>query len=160
MDLVPSESRLFPVGRLDAETSGLLLLTNDGEWCNRLTHPKHQTPKTYVATVKGMPDSHSIKKLEEGVIIDGEKTAPCKAALVKSDETKSRIKIILREGRNRQVRKMCEAIGHQVINLRRTQVGALELGRLEKGKWRELSRKEVAGLLTPHRDTKRPQNRK
>lgn len=150
MDLVPSDVRLFPVGRLDQDTSGLLLMTNDGEWAQKLTHPKYEITKTYVAVVKGIPVAESLRKFRQGVVIDGKKTAPAKVKLMESGKKSPNAKlfITIREGRNHQVRKMCEAIGHKVISLKRTMVGNLELGTLPKGKWKALSLKDLKNLAS------------
>jgi len=148
MDLVPDKMRLYPVGRLDFDTSGLLLMTNDGEWAQKLTHPKYEISKTYTAVVKGTPTAESLQKFRRGIVIDGKKTAPAQIKLIKNDKksTNSKVLITIHEGRNHQVRKMCEAIGHKVITLKRVEVGGLELGTLPKGKWRPLTAKEVKNL--------------
>ena len=152
MDFIPGDVRLYPVGRLDADTSGLLLLTNDGDWAQKLMHPKNETQKVYTAIVNGVPSGESLRKFRKGIIIDGKKTAP---ALIKQEEilpikgTKNqttRLRITIHEGRNRQVRKMCEAIGHKIVSLKRIEVGTLKLGTLQKGKWRNLSSKEVRNI--------------
>jgi len=145
MDFVPQDTRLFPVGRLDQDTSGIILLTNDGEWAQKLTHPKHETKKTYVAVVKGTPTAESLTTLRKGISIDGKKTAPAQVRFMgkQKSNTNAILEITIHEGRNRQVRKMCEAIGHRILNLQRVKVGNLELGDLPKGKWRVLTRKEV-----------------
>ena len=149
MDYMPEGTRLYPVGRLDANTSGLLLMTNDGEWAQKLTHPKHEIKKTYVAVVKGVPTVESLRTFRQGVIIDGKKTAPAQVRLeerlpIKGAKSQNaKLTITIYEGRNRQVRKMCEAIGHKVVSLKRVDVGGLELGNLAKGKWRNLTGKEV-----------------
>jgi len=149
MDLVPNQMRLYPVGRLDFDTSGLLLMTNDGEWAQKLTHPKYEVFKTYIAMVKGIPATESLQKLRQGIVIDGKKTAPAKIKLLKNEKksAKSKMIITIHEGRNHQVRKMCEAIGHKVITLKRIDVGGLELGALPKSKWRHLTAKEVKNLV-------------
>jgi len=153
MDLVPSDVRLFPVGRLDQDTGGLLLMTNDGEWAQKLTHPKHEIKKTYVAVVKGIPTNENLRKLRNGIVIEGKKTAPAQVRLyenipVKGEKTQNaKLIITIHEGRNRQVRNMCEAIGHKVISLKRVMVGGLELGNVAKGKWRYLTPKEVRNVV-------------
>ena len=145
LDLVPKDVRLFPVGRLDFETSGLLFLTNDGEWANKLTHPSMKVEKTYVATVKGMPTRNTLMAFRRGLLVDGKLTAPCNAELIGP----STIKIVLHEGRNRQVRKMCEAIGHPVVSLKRVSIGSFELGELAPGQWRHLTDIEVLDAILP-----------
>ena len=139
MDLIPKGLRLFPVGRLDYNTSGLLFLTNDGEWAQSLTHPKHEVSKTYIATVRGVPAEEDLRAFREGLNIDGRPTAPCEADILNGNK----LRITIHEGRNRQVRKMCEAIGHPVIKLMRVSVGKVELGDLPYGKWRDLTPREV-----------------
>jgi len=154
MDFVPDDIRLFPVGRLDADTSGLLLLTNDGDWADKLTHPRHQIKKTYVAIVKGVPTAKELGEFRQGLIIEpGEKkTAPAEIRVEERQPipgTKfqnAKLRITIHEGRNRQVRKMCEVIGHKVINLKRVEFAGLKLGPLEKGKWRNLTGKELKML--------------
>lgn len=137
------KERIYPVGRLDYDTSGLLLLTNDGELTYRLTHPRHNVEKTYIACVKAAPSKEEMQKFENGIFIDGKKTAPAKISVIKSKDSLVRLKIIIHEGRNRQVRKMCAAIGHPVIRLKRTATGQLTLGELKKGEYRHLTQEEV-----------------
>jgi len=139
-------TRIYPVGRLDYDTSGLLILTNDGELTYRLTHPKHNIEKVYIAKVVGKPNKEEIKKFEKGLYIDGYKTAPAKLFIIKSDKNFSSIKIIITEGRNRQIRKMCEAINHPVKNLKRIATGKLYLSDLKKGEYRNLTKQEVKYL--------------
>ena len=135
LDLVPSDVRLFSVGRLDYDTSGLLLLTNDGEWANKLMHPSNNVKKTYVAKLNCLPSHEDLKKFRDGLYIEGKKTAPSEIEII----SKNTAKITLHEGRNRQVRKMCEAIGIEVISLKRISIGNLHLGELLLGKWRYLT---------------------
>jgi len=150
MDFVPPGKGLYPVGRLDYDTAGLLLMTNDGEWAQKLTHPKYEISKTYIAVVKGIPSAESLRKFRQGVQIDGKKTAPAEIKLLKHNKgaANSKVIITIREGRNRQVRKMCEIIGHKVLNLKRIEVGGLQLGDLAKGMWRPLSPKELRSLAS------------
>lgn len=146
LDLVKINKRIVPVGRLDMYTSGALILTNDGEFVNKLTHPKNEINKTYNATVSGLISKQDIKVLEDGVIIDEDyKTKPAKAKILKIDEEKniSRIQITIHEGKNRQVRKMCEAIGKKVLALHRCKIGNIDVKSLKLGEWRYLSKKEV-----------------
>ena len=153
MDFVPGDVRLYPVGRLDQDTSGLLLMTNDGEWAQKLTHPKHQVQKTYVAVVKGVPTAENLRKLRHGIVIEGKKTAPAQVKLLETMPVKgekvqnAKLLITIHEGRNRQVRNMCEAIGHKVVSLKRVVVGGLALGNVAKGKWRYLTPKEVKNCV-------------
>lgn len=147
MDCIKDVSeRIYPVGRLDYDTSGLLLLTNDGELTYRLTHPKHNIPKTYVAAVDSEPTAEEIKTFENGVVIDGRKTARARLTVAKSDKRFVYLKITIHEGRNRQVRKMCDAIGHPVRRLKRVSTGRLTLGSLKKGEYRHLTQDEVEYL--------------
>jgi pseudouridine synthase len=142
--LLPSlRQRVFPVGRLDYDSSGLLLVMNDGELAYRLTHPRFKVPKTYLVKVKGEPDPSELTRLEKGIYLDGKKTAPAKIAQIRSYPKKSLFKIEIYEGRKREVKRMFQAIGHKVLQLQRTNFGGLKLGSLKAGKWRYLTRKEV-----------------
>jgi 23S rRNA pseudouridine2605 synthase len=142
VDLVPSEPRVFPVGRLDADTEGLLLLTNDGDLAHRLTHPSFGVDKEYLASVEGTPTRATLRRLREGVELDDGVTAPARIGLV----APSLLRITIHEGRNRQVRRMCDAVGHPVIRLVRTRIGELADRRLPPGEWRELTQAEVRML--------------
>jgi 23S rRNA pseudouridine2605 synthase len=142
VDLVETEARLYPVGRLDADSSGLLLLTNDGELANRLTHPRYEVAKTYVARLRRPIGEHDLARLRNGVELEDGPTAP--AAIKRRGERE--IEIVLREGRNRQVRRMVEAIGNEVVALRRVAFGPLSLGDLKEGAARRLSDAEIARL--------------
>ncbi|HHW67878.1 pseudouridine synthase [Defluviitalea raffinosedens] len=135
--------RVYPVGRLDYNTSGLLLLTNDGDLTYKITHPKHHIDKVYLATVKGIPSEASLNKLRRGVVIDDYKTAPAKVEMIHTSSNNATLQITIHEGRNRQVRKMCEAIGHPVIRLKRIAIGKILLGDLPVGKYRSLTPKEI-----------------
>ena len=139
---------VYPVGRLDYDSEGLLLLTNDGDLAARLTHPSHGVARVYEAAVLGVPDAHDLRRLARGLVIDGRRTAPAEVRLLpagRPTETTT-LEITLREGRNRQVRKMCEAIGHPVDHLRRIAIGPLRDGRLRVGRWRDLTEDEVRKL--------------
>ena len=140
--LVPNEPRVFPVGRLDVDTEGLLLLTNDGELAHRLTHPSYGVEKEYVAEVEGLPTRAVLRRLREGVELDDGPTAPARATLVDP----SVVRLTIHEGRNRQVRRMCEAVGHSVVRLVRTRIGPLADRSLAPGAWRELTGDEVRSL--------------
>ena len=140
--LVPDEPRVFPVGRLDVDTEGLLLLTNDGERAHRLTHPSYGVEKEYVAEVEGLPTRAVLRRLREGVELDDGPTAPARATLVDP----SVVRLTIHEGRNRQVRRMCEAVGHSVVRLVRTRIGPLADRSLAPGAWRELTGDEVRSL--------------
>lgn len=142
IDLVPSEPRVFPVGRLDADTEGLLLLTNNGEMAHRLTHPSFGVDKEYLAQLRSNPSRSAIRGLREGVVLDDGLTAPARVNIVDGNL----VKIIIHEGRNRQVRRMCEAVGYPVVRLVRTRIGPLADRSLAPGEWRELSALEVRSL--------------
>lgn len=143
------KEKVVPVGRLDMYTSGLLLFSNDGDFVNKVTHPKHETTKTYIVKTRGVPSEADLEKLRTGIIIDDYTTSPSKVKLLLVDNTNniSRIWIQIHEGRNRQVRKMCEAIGLSVIALKREAVGNITCEGLEKGQWRYLTKEEVEGIL-------------
>ena len=142
VDLVPSAARVYPVGRLDADTEGLLLLTNDGELAHRLTHPSFGVDKEYLAEVEGSPSRGAVRRLREGVELEDGVTAPAKVALVDPHT----LRITIHEGRNRQVRRMCAAVGHPVRRLVRTRIGPLAERRLAPGEWRALTQAEVRAL--------------
>ncbi|MCQ4725064.1 rRNA pseudouridine synthase [Anaerotignum faecicola] len=147
IDLIKGvNERVVPVGRLDYDTSGLLLLTNDGDLTYKLTHPKHQVKKVYLAKLFGTPDIGCINKFKWGVTVDGRKTEPAKLEVLEDLGKYSVCRITITEGRNRQVRKMCDAIKHPVATLKRVATGELELGDLPKGKFRILTEKEVKYL--------------
>ncbi|MGN0444879.1 MAG: pseudouridine synthase [Acutalibacteraceae bacterium] len=139
-------ARVYPVGRLDRESEGLLLMTNDGEFANAMTHPTKHVPKTYRVTVRPSISEEQITKLSTGIVIDDRMTAPAEVRVVKREENRVVIEIILYEGRNRQIRKMCDALGLEVARLKRIAVGSVKLGMLPQGKWRELSEEEVHKL--------------
>ena len=149
LDLVKIDKRIVPVGRLDMYTSGALILTNDGEFVNYLTHPKNEINKTYNVTVKGLITKEDITRLENGVEIDGGYvTKPAKVRILKIDEEKniSRIQITIHEGKNRQVRKMCDAINKKVLALHRSKIGNIDVKKLKIGEWRFLTDKEIENL--------------
>ncbi len=141
-DLVPSEPRVHPVGRLDQDTEGLLLLTNDGDLTHRLTHPSFGVEKEYVAEVTGEPSRGDVRALREGVLLEDGMTAPAKVSLVGPNV----LRLTIHEGRNRQVRRMCEAVGHPVVRLVRTRIGPIADRRLAPGAWRTLAQDEVRAL--------------
>ena len=149
VELVPSEPRVFPVGRLDTDTEGLLLLTNDGELTHRLTHPSFGVEKEYIAHVEGAPTPAALRRLREGVDLDDGRTAPAKVGALGP----SMLRITIHEGRNRQVRRMCEAVGHPVVRLVRTRIGPLADRRLKPGEWRTLTTAEVRSLERAVRDS-------
>jgi len=149
LDLVKVKQRIVPVGRLDMYTSGALLLSNDGDFVYKITHPKHEINKTYTVTVKGIVTGEEVKQLEEGVKIEDYITKPAKVKILKTDIEKdiSRLEITIHEGKNRQVRKMCEAVGRKVQALHRSKIGNIEVKDLKIGTWRYLSEKEIKYLL-------------
>ncbi|WP_096434813.1 pseudouridine synthase [Alteribacter populi] len=147
-DLIETESRIFPIGRLDSDTSGLLLLTNDGEFANLLMHPKYRIHKTYIAKVQGIPSRQKLKQLEKGIHLEDGKTAPARTKFIKGNNQKGTaiVELTIHEGKNRQVRRMLEAIGHPVDKLKREQYGFLTLKGLNAGEYRELKPHEVKKL--------------
>ncbi|WP_251555444.1 23S rRNA pseudouridine(2605) synthase RluB [Neobacillus muris] len=155
-DFLPEiKERIYPIGRLDYDTSGLILLTNDGDFAHLLMHPSHEIEKVYVAKVKGMPVKETLRKLEKGVQLEDGKTAPAKVKMLSFDKKKQTaiVEISIHEGRNRQVRRMFEAIGHEVIKLKRERYGFLTLGGLKPGEARELTPHEVKQLRALALDT-------
>jgi len=158
VDVVPPQPRVFPVGRLDAETEGLLILTNDGELTNRLTHPSYGVAKEYLAEVEGAPSRGALRKLREGVELEDGTTAPATV----SEVAPGVLRLVIHEGRNRQVRRMCEAVGHPVTRLVRSRIGPIVDRKLAPGQWRELTAGEVmelerAAAANPRGDAEPPQ---
>jgi pseudouridine synthase len=157
IDLVGVRDYVYPVGRLDFESEGLLILTNDGELAARLTHPRHGVARVYEARVLGVPDARDLERLARGIRIEGRRTAPARIALLKrapgiaparkATQGTATLEISLHEGRNRQVRRMCEAIGHPVMRLRRVAIGPIRDPRLKVGEWRELTPQEIRKLM-------------
>ena len=146
-DLIPqSLGRLYPVGRLDYDSEGLLLLTNDGDFTFRLTHPSHEVAKSYLVRIIGEISEDAVEQLRKGVVIDGRMTLPAKVSVKKCEEGKSTLLITITEGRNRQVRKMCAAVGHQLLRLCRVAEGPVKLSGLKPGEWRHLTKEEIALL--------------
>ncbi|MDQ1374025.1 MAG: rRNA synthase, partial [Actinomycetota bacterium] len=142
VELVPAEPRVFPVGRLDADSEGLLLLTNDGELTHRLTHPSFGVEKEYLAEVEGEPAPAAIRRLREGVELEDGVTAPARVAALAPNV----LRLTIHEGRNRQVRRMCAAVGHPVVRLVRTRIGTVTDRSLRPGEWRELTPAELRSL--------------
>lgn len=138
--------RLFPVGRLDRNSEGLLLMTNDGAFSNMLTHPSRHVSKVYRVTVREKVTEEQLTKLTEGIMLDGTKTLPCDIHIIDKGENRTVLNVVLYEGRNRQIRRMCEAVGLTVIRLKRTEIAGVRLGMLPQGKWRELNEKEMQHL--------------
>ena len=139
-------TRVYPVGRLDRDSEGLLLLTDDGEFANALTHPTHHVPKTYRVTVRPTITDEQITALTTGIEIDGRMTMPSEVRIIEKKEGRVVLEIIIYEGRNRQIRKMCDALGLEVARLKRTQIGSVKLGMLKQGDWRNLTDEEVHKL--------------
>ncbi len=148
LDLVKVRERIVPVGRLDMYTSGALILTNDGDFVYKVTHPKHEIEKTYTVTVKGIVQNSEVEQLRQGVKIEEYITKPAKVKILKTDIEKeiSRLEITIHEGKNRQVRKMCEAVGRKILALHRSKIGNIGVKDIELGKWRYLNSKEVEQL--------------
>ena len=150
LDLVKVKERIVPVGRLDMYTSGALILTNDGDFVNKVTHPSHEINKTYNVTVKGIVTDENVKAIESGVIIDENyKTKPAIVKILKIDKEKkiSRIQITIHEGKNRQIRKMCKAIDKNVLALHRAKIGELTVKNIPLGKWKFLNKQEIEKLI-------------
>lgn len=148
MDLLPDFGcRIYPVGRLDKDSEGLLLLTNDGSFTNCMTHPSHEYAKVYRVTVRPAVNDEILFNLRNGIEIDGRKTAPCEVTVLIEEENRVVLEFILHEGRNRQIRKMCESQGLEVARLKRISIGPIKLGMLKQGDYRELSEQDVKKLL-------------
>lgn len=149
VDLLPEvKERIYPVGRLDWDTSGLLILTNDGDFTDKMLHPRHEIDKVYVARVKGLASKDNLRPLTKGIVIDGKKTQPARYRIVKTDREKNRsvVELTIHEGRNHQVKKMFEAVGLMVDKLSRTRFGTLDLSDLNPGEARRLNKKEISQL--------------
>ena len=141
------DGRVYPVGRLDKDSEGMLLFTNDGAFANAMTHPTKHVPKTYRVTVRPSINEEQITALTQGVIIEDRKTAPAEVRVITKEEGRVVLEIILYEGRNRQIRKMCEEVGLEVARLKRTAIGSIKLGMLKQGAWRHLTEDEVRKLM-------------
>lgn len=150
MDLVPYHGHLFTIGRLDADSEGLVVLTNDGELTNKLTHPRYRHTKTYKVTVYGLPSEDVIRRWEDGVWLEDEgRTAPCSVSIVKGGQRETVLRIVMTEGKKRQIRRVAASLGHPVASLVRTQIGQLSVEGLRPGEWRELTPQDVKALNTP-----------
>lgn len=145
--LTDINERVYPVGRLDYNTEGLLLLTNDGDWANKLMHPRHEIDKEYHVRVRGKAHRSQLDQLTAGVMLDGRQTAPATVRLIKDGEQNDWLSITIHEGRNRQIRRMCEAVSLSVVRLKRVRYGTLELGTVKSGQYRLLGEAEVAELI-------------
>ena len=148
VDLIKTDKRIFPIGRLDYMTSGLILLTNDGELFNRVVHPKSEIYKKYYIKILGELKKEEIDELKKGMLLDDGKTLPAKISGIKYDKNKTSMYISIREGRNRQIRRMIEKFEYKVLMLRREKIGELALGNLPEGKYRELTKQEVEYLYS------------
>lgn len=148
VDLIDTKERIFPIGRLDYDTEGLLLLTNDGEIFNKVIHPRTEVYKTYLVEVRGNINMTTLNKLKRGVMLDDKMTLPAKAKILLADERHTELHFAIKEGRNRQVRRMFELVGHPVINLKRIMLGELNLDGLEVGEYRPLTKKEINYLYS------------
>lgn len=142
------KERIYPVGRLDRVSEGALILTNDGEFANAMMHPSKHVPKTYRVTVRPDITARQIDELSSGIMIEGRMTAPADVQLLQKEEGRAVVEIVLYEGRNRQIRRMCEALGLEVARLKRTAVGSIKLGMLRPGEWRDLTAQEVESLFS------------
>lgn len=146
LDLVDVPARLYPVGRLDYDSEGLILLTDDGDLAMHLTHPRHTVEKEYEVLVSGEPSDEVLARLRSGIVLDGKSTAPARIERLEAGPDGTWVRFTIREGRNRQVRRMAEAVGLEVVRLVRVRIGSLRLGNLRPGQWRELRAAEVAAL--------------
>jgi len=145
--------KLFPVGRLDRNSEGLLFMTNDGEFANNLTHPSAHVNKTYRVTVKGELDDEKLIALREGIVLDGRKTLPCDVFVADRKPDRTVLIFVIQEGRNRQIRRMCEEVKLEVIRLKRTEIAGVKMGMLPQGKWRPLNEKEMRRLTSISKNT-------
>jgi len=153
LSLIPETQRIYPVGRLDKDTTGLIILTNDGELTNKLTHPKFHVYKVYRLIVQGRVNRPQLNALRNGVLLDDGITAPAKVHVVQETMNQSTLEITLHEGKNRQIRRMCETVGLHLINLQRVQFGPIRIENLKLGKYRELTKKEIALLKEASQDS-------
>ena len=159
-DLIQVPTRMYPVGRLDVTSEGLVLLTNDGELANLLTHPRYQHEKEYRVLVNGNPSKKTLAAWQRGVILDGQPTAPAKVDASRQEKDSTLLRVVMREGRKRQIRRVASLLGHPVRELRRVRMGPLQLGRLEVGQWRYLTSKEISELEALKRTSSKGKTRK
>ena len=161
-ELIDVEGHFFTIGRLDADSEGLMVMTNDGETANKLSHPRYEHTKTYKVTVAGIPSQQVIDEWESGVWIDGSRTAPCYIRVIENAKQNTTLRVIMIEGRKRQIRRIAQMLGHPVRRLVRTHIGKLGLGTLRKGAWYELEEEEIEAMLQPADEVKflRRRNRK
>lgn len=148
-DVLPLEGHLFPIGRLDAESEGLMVLTNDGELTNRLAHPRYEHTKSYKVVVYGAPSEETLEQWQNGVYLEEGKTAPCYIKVLSHDGDTTTIRVVMTEGRKRQIRRIAAQLGHPVKKLTRTAIGQLGLGTLRRGEWYQLDEEEVAAMQIP-----------
>jgi 23S rRNA pseudouridine2605 synthase len=149
VDGLPVETgRVFPVGRLDLDSRGLILLTDDGELAARLMHPRYHVEKEYVVLISGCPGAESLSRLAEGMVVKGESFAPVSVRVLEAGSTQSRVRMVLREGKRREIRRLWQALGHRVLDLQRVRLDGLQLGDLPEGAWRRLEIAEVAAVRT------------
>lgn len=148
VDMIDTKERIFPIGRLDYDTEGLLLLTNDGEVFNKVIHPRTEVYKTYLVEARGNINLSTLNKLKRGILLDEKMTLPAKARILQADEYRTILQFAIKEGRNRQVRRMFESVGHNVINLKRIMLGELTLDGLETGEYRPLTKREIKYLYS------------
>ncbi|WP_300392482.1 pseudouridine synthase [Fusobacterium sp.] len=148
VDLIDTKERIFPIGRLDYDTEGLIILTNDGEVFNKVIHPRTEVYKTYLVEARGNINMSTLNKLKRGIMLDDKITLPAKAKIILADEKHTVLHFAIKEGRNRQVRRMFESVGHNVINLKRIMLGELNLDGLEIGEYRPLTKKEINYLYS------------
>lgn len=159
-DLIQAPMRLYPVGRLDAGSEGLILLTDDGELANLLTHPRYRHEKEYRVLVNGRPSEKTLDAWRRGVLLDGELTAPARVDLVRTEKNASVLRVVMREGRKRQIRRVASLLGHPVRELKRVRLGPLQLGTLGEGQWRYLTAKETRELEALKRSFRKARKRK
>ena len=153
-ELLPLEGHLFSIGRLDAESEGLMILTNDGDMTNKLSHPRYEHTKTYKVTVYGKPTAETLVKWENGIWLDGVRTAPCFIRVIEENPDTTTLRIIMIEGRKRQIRRVASILGHPVKKLVRTAIGQLGMGTLKRGMWYRLDDEEIAAMQMPAEEVK------
>jgi 23S rRNA pseudouridine2605 synthase len=148
-EILPFDEHLFSIGRLDAESEGLMVFTNDGDLTNRLTHPRYGHTKTYRVEVYGIPTAETLQKWESGVFLEEGKTAPCSVKILHIDKQNTALQVVMTEGKKRQIRRVASLLGHPVRRLIRTHIGKLELGKLRPGEWRKLDDRDIKAMLMP-----------
>lgn len=146
VEIVNTDERLYPVGRLDIDSEGLVLLTNDGDLTHKITHPRYGLEKTYKVQVSGKPSWETLEKWRSGIVLEGERTAPAKIRVLEEDRGTTWLRVVMHEGKKRQIRRVAEALGHPALRLIRTHIGPIEIGRLKPGQYRELTRGEIETL--------------